>query len=196
MTLDWPQQIPTLTDGVVWLRPLELSDVDAVFACADDEQSQLFTTVPSPYSRSDAVEFVDRASAQVWPGFVVAITEEDDALLGTCHLRIRDEDSDVVAIGYMVSPVARGRGIATRATRLLIDYAWTIGAHRVALDAFATNTASRTVAVRCGMTQEGVLREAHLGNHGIRHDVVAYGLLRSDPSASRSDSPSDGGGVR
>ena len=137
MTLDWPQQIPTLTDGVVWLRPLELSDVDAVFACADDEQSQLFTTVPSPYSRSDAVEFVDRASAQVWPGFELAITEEDDTLVGTCGLRIRDEDSDVVAIGYMVSPVARGRGIATRATRLLIDYAWTIGAHRVALDADA-----------------------------------------------------------
>lgn len=192
MTLDWPRQIPTLTDGVVWLRPLEPSDVDAVYVCAGDPESQHFTTVPTPYSRSDAVEFVDRASARVWPGFEVAITDADDVLIGTCGLRIRDEDSDVVAIGYMVSPAARGRGIATRATRLLIGCAWTIGAHRVALDAFATNTASRRVAERCGMTQEGVLREAHLGNGGIRHDVVLYGLLRSDPEAS----PSDGGGVR
>ncbi|GAA1908060.1 GNAT family N-acetyltransferase [Williamsia serinedens] len=192
MTLDWPRHIPTLTDGVVWLRPLEPSDVDAVYTCASDPASQRFTTVPSPYLRSDAVEFVDRASAQVWPGFEVAITGDDDALVGTCGLRIRDEDSDVVAIGYMVSPSARGRGIATRATRLLIDHAWSLGAHRVALDAFATNTASRRVAERCGMTQEGVLREAHLGNGGIRHDVVLYGLLRSDPDVS----PSDGGGVR
>jgi RimJ/RimL family protein N-acetyltransferase len=196
VTLEWPRQIPTLTDGTLWLRPLEPSDVDAVLACADDPLSQRFTTVPSPYRRQDAVEFVDRASAQVSPGFEMAITEDDDVLLGTCGLRIRDEDSDVVAIGYMVSPSERGRGIATRATRLLIDYAWTIGAHRVALDAFATNTASRRVAERCGMVQEGVLREAHLGNGGIRHDVVLYGLVRSDPGAVSDDSPSDGGGVR
>ncbi|MEH3154058.1 MAG: GNAT family N-acetyltransferase [Gordonia paraffinivorans] len=196
MTLEWPRQIPTLTDGVVWLRPLERSDVDAVVECASDPTSQRFTTVPSPYDRNDAVEFVDRASAQVWPGFEVAITDEDDAVTGTCGLRIRDEDSGVVTIGYMVSPAARGQGIATRATRLLVDLAWTIGAHRVALEAFATNTASRRVAERCGMTQEGVLREAHLGNDGVRHDVVVYGLLRSDPSVSVGDTPSDGGGVR
>ena len=132
----------------------------------------------------------------MWPGFEVAITDAEDTLLGTCGLRIRDEESDVVAIGYMVSPSARGRGIATRATRLLIGFAWAIGAHRVALDAFATNTASRRVAERCGMTQEGVLRRAHLGTGGIRHDVVLYGLLRSDPAASPDGSPSDGGGVR
>lgn len=196
MTLEWPRQIPTLTDGVVWLRPLEPPDVDAVFACADDPVSQRFTTVPSPYRREDAVEFVDRASAQVWPGFEVAITDEDDAVLGTCGLRIRDEDSDVVAIGYMVSPAARGRGIATRATRLLIGFAWSIGAHRVALDAYATNTASRRVAEHCGMTQEGVVREAYRGNGDIRHDVALYGLLRSDPFVVPDDSPSDGGGVR
>lgn len=196
MTLEWPRQIPTLTDGVVWLRPLEPPDVDAVYICASDLASQQFTTVPSPYNWSDAVEFVDRASAQVWPGFEVAITGDDDALLGTCGLRVRDEDNDVVAIGYMVSPLARGRGIATRATRLLIEFAWSVGAHRVALDAFATNLASRRVAEHCGMTQEGILREAHLGNGGIRHDVVLYGLLRSDPGVPVDESPSDGGGVR
>lgn len=196
MTLEWPRQIATLTDGVVWLRPLEPSDVDAVFTCADDPVSQRFTTVPSPYRRQDAVDFVDRASAQVWPTMVLAITEDDDTLRGTCDLRIRDEDSDVVAIGYMVTPSARGRGIATRATRLLIGFAWSIGAHRVALDAYATNTASRRVAEHCGMVQEGVLREAYLGNGGIRHDVVNYGLLRSDPGASVEESLSDGGDVR
>ncbi|GAA2056800.1 GNAT family N-acetyltransferase [Williamsia deligens] len=196
MSLDWPRRIPTIADDVVELRPLEAHDVDAVLECASDPVSQRFTTVPSPYRRQDAVEFVDRASAQVWPGFVVAITEgDDDDLLGTCHLRVHDEDSDVVAIGYMVSPAARGRGIATRATRLLIDFAWSVGAHRVTIDAFATNAASRAVAVRCGMRQEGVLREAHLGNGGIRHDVVVYGLLRSDPAAA-SDDPSTGGGIR
>lgn len=191
MTLTWPREIPTLTDGVLTLRPLEPSDVDAVVICADDPVSQRFTTVPSPYRRQDAVDFVDRAGSRVWPGFTVAITDADDTVLGTCGLRIHDEDSDVVAIGYMVSPPARGRAVATRATRLLIDFAWSLGAHRVAIDAYATNSASRRVAERCGLTLEGVLREARLGNGGIRHDVALYGIVRADLSGD-ADLSADG----
>ena len=97
-----------------------------------------------------------------------------------------------------VSLVARGARFedAGPITKVLIDFAWTVGAHRVALDAFGTNTASQKVAERCGMTREGVLREAHVGNGGVRHDLVVYGLLRSDPPAPPDDPPSDGGGTR
>ncbi|MBJ7288699.1 GNAT family N-acetyltransferase [Williamsia sp.] len=179
--MEWPRYIPTLTDGVITLRALEPSDVDDVLETASDPASEAFTTVPSPYTRQDAVEFVETNAAKVWPGFEVAIADVDDRLVGTCGLRIRDEDSGVTEIGYMVAPRARGQGIATRATRLLVEYSWTIGAARVALDAFATNTASRTVALRCGFVEEGTLRSAHLGNGGIRHDVVVHGLLPTDP---------------
>lgn len=179
--MEWPRHIPTLTDGVITLRALEPDDVDDVLAAASDPLSAAFTTIPSPYTRSDAAQFVDKNAVKVWPGFELAIADADDRLVGTCGLRIRDDDSGVTEIGYMVSPAARGRGIATRATLLLIGYSWSIGAHRVALDAFATNSASRAVARRCGMTEEGTLRSAHLGNGGIRHDVVLYGILRTDP---------------
>ncbi|GGF10308.1 GNAT family N-acetyltransferase [Williamsia phyllosphaerae] len=179
--MEWPRHIPTLTDGVITLRALEPDDVDAVLHTASDPDSIAFTTVPDPYTRQDAVDFVETHSTKVWPGFEVAIADADDALVGTCGLRIRDDESAVTEIGYMVAPWARGRGIATRATRLLIDYSWTIGAYRVALDASTINPASRRVALRCGMTEEGILRSAHLGNGGIRHDVVVYGILRTDP---------------
>ncbi len=179
--MEWPRYIPTLTDGVITLRPLEFDDVDQVFETASDPATLSFTAVPAPYTRQDAVDFVEAHAVKVWPGFEVAIVGADDDLFGTCGLRIRDDDSAVTEIAYMVAPWARGRGIATRATRLLIDYSWTIGAYRVALDAFATNTASRMVARRCGFVEEGTLRSAHLGNGGVRHDVVVYGLLPTDP---------------
>ena len=179
--MQWPRHIPTLSDGVVTLRALESSDVDAVLETAADPASQAFTTVPSPYTRNDAVEFVDSSSVRVWPGFEVAIVDADDDLVGTCGLRIRDEESAVTEIGYMVSPRARGRGIATRATLLLIDYSWSIGARRIALDAHADNPASRRVAARCGFVEEGILRSARIGIDGVRHDVVVHGLLPTDP---------------
>jgi RimJ/RimL family protein N-acetyltransferase len=91
-----------------------------------------------------------------------------------------DDDDAVTKIGYAVAPWARGAGVATRATRMLIEYSWRIGAVRVGLDAYAENEASRAVALKCGFTQEGVLRSAVLGKNGHRHDLVVYGLLKSD----------------
>ncbi|MGU3293089.1 GNAT family N-acetyltransferase [Williamsia sp. M5A3_1d] len=179
--MDWPRTIPTLTDGVITLRPLGVDDVDSVLATCLDPDSAAFTSIPSPFTRADAVEFVDSSAQRAWPGFEMAITDADGALIGTCGLRIRDEESAVTEIGYMVSPWARGRGIATRATLLLIDYSWSIGARRIALDAHADNPASRRVAARCGFVEEGVLRSARLGKDGRRHDLVLHGLLPTDP---------------
>ena len=83
-------------------------------------------------------------------------------------------------IGYAVAPWARGAGVATRATRLLIEFSWQIGAVRVELDAYVENKASRAVARKCGFTQEGVLRSAAPGKNGRRHDLVVFGLLKTD----------------
>jgi RimJ/RimL family protein N-acetyltransferase len=177
--MDWPRRIPTLTDGVVTLRPLVYDDIDAVLAASQDPLTAAFTVVPSPYTEADARDFVEDRAVKVWPGFDVAIVDADDRFLGLCGLRDEDDDA-VTSIGYAVAPWARGAGIATRATRLLIAFSWQIGAVRVGLDVYADNAASRAVARRCGFTQEGVLRSAALGKNGRRHDLVKYGLLKTD----------------
>ena len=45
------------TDRLV-LRPYRPDDVDAVFAACQDPDNQRWLTIPSPYHRDDAVEFV------------------------------------------------------------------------------------------------------------------------------------------
>lgn len=180
--MDWPRRIPTIADDVITLRPLEAGDIPSVLAASQDPVTAEFTVVPQPYTEADARDFVESRSTRVWPGFDLAIVDPGNHFLGLCGLRAEDED-DVTKIGYSVAPHARGRGVATRATRLLIGYSWQIGAVRVGLDAYASNTASRTVAHRCGFVEEGVLRSAVLGRNGTRHDLVVHGLLRTDPGA-------------
>ncbi|PYE16863.1 RimJ/RimL family protein N-acetyltransferase [Williamsia limnetica] len=180
--MDWPRSIPTLTDDVITLRPLDTGDVLPVLAASRDPATAEFTVVPQPYTEADARDFVESRSTRVWPGFDLAIVDRDDQFLGLCGLRAEDDDA-VTKVGYSVAPQARGRGVATRATRLLIGYSWQIGAVRVGLDAYSTNTASRAVALRCGFTEEGVLRSAAVGKNGKRHDLVVHGLLRTDPGA-------------
>lgn len=180
--MDWPRRIPTLTDHVITLRPLNTSDIGPVLLASQDPVTAEFTVVPQPYTAADARDFVENRSTKVWPGFDLAIVDQDDSFLGLCGLQAEDDDA-VTKIGYAVAPHARGQGVATRATRLLIDFSWRIGAIRVGLDAYASNTASRAVARKCGFTEEGVLRSAALGKNGRRHDLVVHGLLRTDSGA-------------
>jgi RimJ/RimL family protein N-acetyltransferase len=73
-----------------------------------------------------------------------------------------------------------GRGFATEAVQLLVDYLF--GAkkeHRIHLVIAEGNAASRRVADKCGFVLEGTVRGAFF-NDGRNQDVLLYSLLRTD----------------
>ncbi len=83
-------------------------------------------------------------------------------------------------LGYIVTPEARGRGIAGRALRLVTRWALgPLGLERVELRISADNEPSLRVAERLGFVREGVLRSAHLKDD-VRADVAIYSMLRSE----------------
>ncbi|MBT0567111.1 GNAT family N-acetyltransferase [Williamsia sp. CHRR-6] len=178
--MDWPRHTPTLTDGTITLRPAQADDAEGIVAMCTDLESVRFTAVPPGYTTANAVDYISRSRENCWPEVHLVISDDTDAVLGNCSLRELDDEAAVVGIGYLVAPWARRRGVATAATRLLIDYAFAIGAFRFELDAFADNVGSRAVAKACGLTEEGVMRGARLGNGGVRHDLVRHAVLRTD----------------
>ncbi len=90
-----------------------------------------------------------------------------------------EPDQGVAEVGYWVAPGARGRGVCTRAVRLVSR--WVIvdrGAERLQLRADSLNAASRKVAVNAGFTEEGILRSSRYNPRlGRRIDFVMYSLL-------------------
>ncbi|MBD0672125.1 GNAT family N-acetyltransferase [Streptomyces sp. CBMA156] len=84
-------------------------------------------------------------------------------------------------LGVQLLPKARGRGIGTRAQRLLVDYLF---AHtpvmRLEADTEAGNLAEQRVLEKLGFTREGVQRAVTF-RAGEWRDVVRYSLLRTDP---------------
>jgi RimJ/RimL family protein N-acetyltransferase len=69
----------------------------------------------------------------------------------------------------------------TRAVRLITDWGFVhLGLNRIDLVAATENPASQAVAERCGFTREAVLRSYMVSKTG-RDDMVAFGLLASDP---------------
>jgi RimJ/RimL family protein N-acetyltransferase len=85
------------------------------------------------------------------------------------------------AVGCWLAPHARGRGIATRAVRLLARWAFDdLGIARLQITCGPDNLASQRVAERAGFTREGVLR-SHYPFKGGRRDTVVFSLLPGDP---------------
>jgi RimJ/RimL family protein N-acetyltransferase len=91
-----------------------------------------------------------------------------------------NQGSRAINLGISITPAARGRGVGSRAQRMLADYlfAETI-AHRVEATTDVTNVAEQRALERAGFTREGVLRGAQY-RLGQWNDMVVYGRLRTD----------------
>jgi RimJ/RimL family protein N-acetyltransferase len=166
-----------LSDGVVTLRAWREEDVPAIVALCDDPDVARFTRVPSPYTERDAREFLAGYVVEEMSFAIVEASNEND-VLGS--IGMRDDGEGRGQLGYLVAAHARRRGVASRAVRLLSEWALTkAGLARVQLYARVDNPASQRTAERAGFRREGVLR-AYMLLRGERHDAVIYGLTPED----------------
>jgi RimJ/RimL family protein N-acetyltransferase len=170
---------PDLSDGVVRLRVPDRRDVDPVFDACQDPAIVRFTRVPFPYTRAHAQAFVRNAQQELRSGRGVHLVAADagtDDLLGVVGL-VLDHTRRSAEVGYWVAPAARGRGVARRAVRLVVG--WAFGHYdlqRVQLMADLRNLASQRVAEVCGFHREGVLR-SYEDRLGERIDYVMFSVL-------------------
>jgi RimJ/RimL family protein N-acetyltransferase len=172
-----------LTDGVVRLVALGPEHADAMDALARDEGVAQFTRIPSPapdgFGERWVEGYVRGRENGTRAGYAVVDAETGDFLGFVALVNVNLEHEEAEA-GYMVSSLARGRGVATRALRLLTDWAFAeLPLERIELLIDVDNPASEVVAQRCGYTREGVLRWTFL-KPGVRSDTIVYSRLRRD----------------
>jgi RimJ/RimL family protein N-acetyltransferase len=146
-------ELPTLTDGVVTLRAKRPGNADAITAACQDPEIPRWTTVPSPYRREHAVEWIVQSAADRRGARLLAVDGED-RLLGSFAVMELDRALGYGEIGYWVVAEARGRGVATRAVVLLRDWAQAgLGLSELEILADLENLGSRRVAERAGFTE-------------------------------------------
>ena len=192
--------IPTLTDGVVRLRRPNDDDIEGSWEQCQDPLSQVWTTVPIPYSHADARDFMLGFVPGAWDsdaewGFVV---EAEGRYAG--HVALRNKGDRRGEIAYGSHPRVRGTGHMERALRLLLD--WGFGEKDLATVIWLANVgnwASRRLAWKVGFSFEGTLRQ-WLPHRGELRDAWAGTLLAGEPREPRSrwldDAVLEGAGVR
>lgn len=112
-----------------------------------------------------------------------AVIEWDGVIVGTMSWHAADYGPTMGSrawnIGIALAPAFRGKGIGTRAQRLLAEHLL-MTCERVEASTDVTNAAEQRSLERAGFTREGVLRSAQHRRDGIHHDLVVYSLIRSD----------------
>jgi RimJ/RimL family protein N-acetyltransferase len=177
-----PHAPPTLTDSVVTLRGHRRADIPAIVRQGQDPEMIRWTRVPVPYAPRDAEDYFTAAAAG-WArssGYAFAI-EVSGEYAGAVDLR--PQGPGAAEVGYALGPWARGRGIMSRALRLVVGWGFdTLGLDVVLWQAQVGNWASRRVAWSVGFRVEGTVRGLLL-HREARADAWIGSLRREDERA-------------
>ncbi|MCI1020325.1 GNAT family N-acetyltransferase [Microbacterium sp. C5A9] len=173
----------TLTTERLVLHVPDDADVDAITAACQDPEIPRWTTVPSPYFRKDAEDYV-RLIGEWWADGSQAIwcayrDGELVASIGLHHIE-RHPAGGYAEIGYWVTPEARGNGYLVEAGHAVVDWAFReLDLARLGWRAVAGNVPSARAARALGFRYEGMARQGLTSQRG-RDDGWFAGLLATD----------------
>jgi RimJ/RimL family protein N-acetyltransferase len=173
-----------MLEGSTAVRPWRDRDLPGIVAACQDLEIARWTRVPTPYGEADARAFLlqryDAAHAGLLAPFAIVDAVDHNRLLGSISLMRLDWRNARGEVGYWLAREARGHGHATRAVRVICGWGFeSLRLERIDLVAATGNPASQQVALRCGFTQEALLRSYMRSKTG-RDDMVAFGLLAAE----------------
>ncbi len=172
------------SDGIVVIRPFERSDVSNLFTAVSESQQHIaaFLSWYHPnYSIRDSKAWVSLAIKN-WRKhhefqFVICDVQTGEicGAIGISQIEIENKVAD---LGYWVRRGYLRKGIATRALRLAIAFAFQeLDLVRLELLIREENIASQRVVEKIKATKEGLLKN-RLFNQGESHDAWMYAVLR------------------
>jgi len=173
---------PVLYTPRLHIRAFTDGDVDAVHHACQDPEIQRWTTVPVPFLRAHAEQFVREIYPQGWAAnthrILGAFRRESGVLVST--LTMICSAPRVFEIGYWTSKAQRGRGYTVEALDAFVRWIFgCLGAQRIEWQGIVGNPTSWAVAARVGFQLEGTVR-ARVSQRGVARDAQIAGLLPGD----------------
>lgn len=181
--LDLFKNIPTLETERLILRRMKPSDLADVFDYAKrSEVSEFLLWYPHDelaFTRR-YLKIVDtkykRGEFYDW----AVVNKADGKMIGTAGFTRFDIFNNTGEIGYVLNSEYWGRGLAAEASRAVITFGFEVlGLRRIEAKYMTENTSSRRVAEKCGMSEEGILRESVYAK-GKYVDVAVASILSDE----------------
>ena len=175
-----------LSDGAITVRPLRAADIPAEYEAVCEsipEVSAWMAWCHPGYTIEETTAFI-MSREEAWKndtdyGFGI-FDAETKKFLGGIGLNFINRVHNCANLGYWVRSSSTGRGVASRATRLVARYGLEhLGFQRIEILSAVGNFASQRAAEKAGALREAVLRK-RLFVKGEPADAVLYSLVAED----------------
>lgn len=164
----------------ITLRPLDLLDIDDVMVWATDDKVTKFCSWDTYTCKEDAIKYiVDIAMPHPW---LKAICLKGRPVGAISVSPFKGNDRCRAELGYVLAAKYWGKGIVTRAVKMVASAIFVEWPHLERLEALVDvdNEGSQRVLEKAGFQREGVLRKYFLSKGRLR-DMVIFSLLSIDP---------------
>jgi RimJ/RimL family protein N-acetyltransferase len=161
---------PDLASDLVKLRAWSPSDVDVLVGACNDDELRARLGVPVPYTPADALHYV-ASCAEGWrtgSQFTFAVIDRASGV-AVGSVRVGPSPAGATA-GYWTTALARGKGAASAALRLVTGWALQRGLTPIRLYVAPDNVASQRAAVKARYRL--VENAAILDPEGVPGDLV------------------------
>lgn len=149
------------------LRPWQKQDAQELASVANNKNvwNNVRDALPSPYTVMDALQWITHANSQ-GPVVSFAIVYNGNIAGSIGCVPKQDISRKAIEIGYFVGEKYWGKGIATEAVRLLVDFIDTrMDVVRIYAHVFAHNKSSMRVLQKNGFYLEAINRKAVIKNN-------------------------------
>jgi ribosomal-protein-alanine N-acetyltransferase len=172
-------KLPEINTERLILTELKADDIkDIVNYASNKKISDSTLNLPHPYSEKDAIYWINLAhqGLKSRTNYIFAIRlKEESRFIGGIGLGV-EKRFNRAEIGYWIAEPFWGKGIATEATKAVIEFGFKdLGLNKLTSSHLSKNPASGKVMQNSGMIKEGVLKK-HILKDEIYHDLVVYGI--------------------
>jgi diamine N-acetyltransferase len=171
-----------LENDIIRLRALEPEDLDALFHIENDKSLWQVSDTLAPFSRDILKKYIAAAHKDIYEvrQLRLAISPKDEAeLLGLIDLFDFDPQHNRAGIGILVLENFQGKGIASQALKLMLEYTFShLDLHQVFAHIPANNNHSRRLFEKMGFTKTGTQKDWIRAN-GHFVDVDLYQFINS-----------------
>lgn len=167
----------------VTLRLMDISDIDDFMVWATDDKVSQFCTWETCTSKEEAINYmVNSVIPHPWLRAICVTGRAVGYILVT---PFKGNDVCRCEIGYVLASKYWGKGIATRAVKMVASTIFLERPHLERLDAWVDvdNLGSQRVLEKAGFHREAVVRKYMLIKARPR-DMVIFSLLSTDPQVN------------
>ncbi len=172
-----------LENNNIVLRALEPEDIDVLFDIEHAKSLWPVSNTLAPYSRDLLKKYIERSHKDIYEArqLRLAISPiHDTQLIGLIDLFEFEPQHNRAGVGILVRKNFQGKGIASQALELMLDYAFKqLELHQVFAHIPANNDQSRRLFEKMGFTRSGTQKDWIRTNNDFL-DVDLYQIINSE----------------